>query len=153
MCVGRYPYLFPLVERWRSCSARLLCISSLSLLKKKKTQTGCNHTRRHYSADHRHGWMIDGWMCRGRKGGSGKRAAVSRQTRVYPLEKKKPPFLFFPILFYPVFCQLAQCHSLFCLDAPVPLYDKGRAERRWWEVGVRGGGRCRLRQTGRTEPV
>lgn len=98
---------------------------------KKKTQTGCNHTRRHYSADHRHGWMIDGWMCRGRKGGSGKRAAVSRQTRVYPLEKKKPPFLFFPILFYPVFCQLAQCHSLFCLDAPVPLYDKGRAERRW----------------------
>lgn len=33
MCVGRPPYLFPLVERWRWCSAWLLCLSSFSLVK------------------------------------------------------------------------------------------------------------------------
>lgn len=32
MCAGRPPYLFPLVVRWRSCSAWLLRISSFSLL-------------------------------------------------------------------------------------------------------------------------
>lgn len=98
-------YLFPLVERWRSRSAWLLCMSSFSLWPQSH-KTPLFHWPQAWR-------MIDGWLLGGQECGG----------RPVKLLEKMPPIIFFFLssFCHSLFCQLAQCHSLFCLDALVPM--------------------------------
>lgn len=127
MCVGWPPYLFH-VERWRPC---LLCMSSFS---RPKAQTVHNHTRRHYSADYRHG-MNDGSM----EGGSGKRAGiVVKSDESLTIGREKQPLSYLLVLSFANWLNIKSSSAWILL--PLQKIKEGQQEdgERWWFGGGRG---------------
>lgn len=93
-CAGRPPYLFT------SCGEMTFVLSMAPLhVILQCAKSPHSHTRCHYSADHRHGWMIDGWREEGREQEEGRGHKADKSL---PMGRNTPLFSWVGFTFEPV---------------------------------------------------